>query len=184
MDVYELVEDDSDHSDSGSNDYKCEAQNSNAVRYVVRFPAPQTHYVSVEALLPTAGQPEVEIFMPVWTPGSYLVREYARNIEAISVSDQAGKPLAFVEITQESVAGRDGRRGRDPLFLSGLLPRDVGPHELGGRFVCAAQWRADLRDAGWRPDAAARRASGIAASMENDHDRAAGSSRPATRIII
>jgi predicted metalloprotease with PDZ domain len=74
-----------------------EAQNSNAVRYVVRFPAPQTHYVSVEALLPTAGQSEVEVFMPVWTPGSYLVREYARNIEAISVSDRAGKPLMFVK---------------------------------------------------------------------------------------
>ena len=59
------------------------------------FPAPQTHYVSVEAVLPTGGQPEVEVFMPVWTPGSYLVREYARNVEAISVSDPAGKPLRF-----------------------------------------------------------------------------------------
>lgn len=33
--------------------------------------------------------------MPVWTPGSYLVREYARNVEAISVADPAGKPLSF-----------------------------------------------------------------------------------------
>jgi predicted metalloprotease with PDZ domain len=74
-----------------------EAQNNDAVRYLVRFPAPQTHYVSVEALLPTAGQAEIEVFMPVWTPGSYLVREYARNIEAISVADQAGKQLTFVK---------------------------------------------------------------------------------------
>src|SRR5580704_15498301 len=65
------------------------------IRYTVRFPAPQTHYVSVEAVLPTASQPEVEVFMPVWTPGSYLVREFARNIEAISVTDPAGKALPF-----------------------------------------------------------------------------------------
>lgn len=71
------------------------AQTSDMVRYTVRFPDPQTHYVSVEALLPTGGQPEVEVFMPVWTPGSYLIREYARNVEAITVSDPAGKPLAF-----------------------------------------------------------------------------------------
>jgi predicted metalloprotease with PDZ domain len=68
---------------------------SEPVRYTVRFPAPQTHYVSVEAVLPTAGQSAVEVFMPVWTPGSYLVREFARNVEAIEVSDPSGKRLAF-----------------------------------------------------------------------------------------
>lgn len=71
------------------------AQTGDMVRYTVRFPDPQTHYVSVEAILPTAGKPEVEVFMPVWTPGSYLVREYARNLESIAASDPAGKPLAF-----------------------------------------------------------------------------------------
>ncbi len=68
---------------------------SNAVRYTVRFPDPQTHYVSIEAALPTEGKPEIELFMPVWTPGSYLVREYARNIEGITVSEPSGKPLVF-----------------------------------------------------------------------------------------
>jgi len=65
------------------------------VRYTVRFPDPKTHYLSVEARLPVEGESEVEIFLPVWTPGSYLIREYARNIEAISVSGPDGKPLPF-----------------------------------------------------------------------------------------
>src|SRR3954447_4835974 len=73
------------------------AQSPNAVRYTVRFPDPQTHYASVEAVLPTGGQAAVEVFLPVWTPGSYLVREYARNIEAISVVDAAGKRLSFAK---------------------------------------------------------------------------------------
>jgi predicted metalloprotease with PDZ domain len=65
------------------------------VRYTVRFPDRRTHYVSVDAYLPVEGQSDVEVFMPVWTPGSYLVREYARNIEGVSVTDPAGKQLSF-----------------------------------------------------------------------------------------
>lgn len=73
------------------------AQTNDMVHYTVRFPDPQTHYVSVEATFPTEGRPEVEVFMPVWTPGSYLVREYSRNVEAVTVSDPSGKPLAFAK---------------------------------------------------------------------------------------
>jgi predicted metalloprotease with PDZ domain len=70
------------------------------VRYAIRFPDRRTHYLSVEAFLPVEGQAaqaEAEIFLPVWTPGSYLIREYARNIEPISVSDTAGRPLSFAK---------------------------------------------------------------------------------------
>ena len=69
------------------------AQTTEPVRYTVRFPAPETHYVSVEAVLPTGGQREIEVFMPVWTPGSYLVREYSRNVEDAIAADVSGKSL-------------------------------------------------------------------------------------------
>jgi predicted metalloprotease with PDZ domain len=69
------------------------AQAQEPVRYQVRFPAPHTHYLEVEASIP-AGKPQVELFLPVWTPGSYLVREYARNVEDFRAS-AAGKPLAW-----------------------------------------------------------------------------------------
>jgi predicted metalloprotease with PDZ domain len=55
-----------------------------AVQYRLSFPAPQTHYLEVEATVPTDRKPEIELTMPVWTPGSYLVREYARNVENVS----------------------------------------------------------------------------------------------------
>jgi predicted metalloprotease with PDZ domain len=61
--------------------------------YTLRFPDPRTHYVSVEARFPAIGQASIEVFMPVWTPGSYLIREYARNVEAVAASDDAGLPL-------------------------------------------------------------------------------------------
>lgn len=63
------------------------------VRYIVRFPERSSHYLSIEANFVTHAIGELEVFLPVWTPGSYLVREYARNIEAISATGSAGEPL-------------------------------------------------------------------------------------------
>ena len=54
-----------------------------SIRYTVRFPRPSTHYAEIEAEFPTSGHPEIQLFMAVWTPGSYLVREYARHVEDV-----------------------------------------------------------------------------------------------------
>jgi predicted metalloprotease with PDZ domain len=62
------------------------AQTREAIRYTLRFPAPQTNYVEVEAIVPTDGRPSIELMMAVWTPGSYLIREYERNVEAVKAS--------------------------------------------------------------------------------------------------
>ncbi len=51
-------------------------ESAEPIRYLLRFPAPQTHYVEVEARVPVRGSSEIELMMAVWTPGSYLVREY------------------------------------------------------------------------------------------------------------
>lgn len=57
------------------------------VHYRLRFPAPQTHYIEVEAVFPADGRREVELFLPVWTPGSYLVREYSRHLERLAAAE-------------------------------------------------------------------------------------------------
>jgi predicted metalloprotease with PDZ domain len=64
------------------------------IRYTVSFPAPQTHYIEVSAVVPTARRPEVELMMAVWTPGSYLVREFSRHVEAVTAVGTDGKALA------------------------------------------------------------------------------------------
>ncbi len=61
------------------------AQALEPIRYTLRFPAPHTHYVEVEAAIPTGGR-DVDVYMATWTPGSYLIREYQRNVEAVSAS--------------------------------------------------------------------------------------------------
>jgi hypothetical protein len=66
------------------------AQSSEPIRYTPRFPAPHTHYVEVEAVYPSAGRPELDLMMAVWTPGSYLVREYERHVEGLTATTAGG----------------------------------------------------------------------------------------------
>lgn len=77
------------------------AQSAEPIRYTLRFPAPHTHYVEVEAVYPTAGRPQVELFMAVWTPGSYLVREYERHVENVTAKSADGRSQS-VEKTRKN----------------------------------------------------------------------------------
>jgi predicted metalloprotease with PDZ domain len=69
---------------------------SEPIRYTLRFPAPETHYVEVEASVP-AGQPAIELMMAVWTPGSYLVREYERHVEQVAATGPDGAALVVAK---------------------------------------------------------------------------------------
>ena len=69
---------------------------SEPITYTLRFPAPETHYVEVEASVP-AGQPAIELMMAVWTPGSYLVREYERHVEQVAARGPDGAALAVTK---------------------------------------------------------------------------------------
>ena len=71
------------------------ARATEPIHYVARFPAPQTHYVEVEARVPTGGAAAVELMMPVWTPGSYLVREYAGKVENFDAKTPDGEALEW-----------------------------------------------------------------------------------------
>ena len=53
------------------------------------IPAPHTHVVEVEIVLSGDLPAELVLFMPVWAPGSYLVREYARNVEGLAAEAPA-----------------------------------------------------------------------------------------------
>jgi predicted metalloprotease with PDZ domain len=52
------------------------------LRYTLAMPAPQTHYFEVGMTLNGFGKQYTDLKMPVWAPGSYLVREFARHVEA------------------------------------------------------------------------------------------------------
>ncbi len=53
--------------------------------YRISAPSPATHYVQVILQIHGWDQEVLDLKLPVWTPGSYLVREYARHLEQFSV---------------------------------------------------------------------------------------------------
>jgi predicted metalloprotease with PDZ domain len=62
------------------------------MRYRVSMPEPASHLFHVETVLARPGA-AAELCFPVWTPGSYLVREFARHVEGLEADDGAGHPL-------------------------------------------------------------------------------------------
>lgn len=71
------------------------------LRYTLSFPAPHTHYVEVSVAVPTSRRLSVDLMMAVWTPGSYLIREYARHVEGIAAVTPEGRQL-LVEKTAKN----------------------------------------------------------------------------------
>src|SRR5687767_3705346 len=92
------------------------------IRYTLRFPAPHTHYVEVEAAYPTGGRPEIELFMAVWTPGSYLIREYERHVENVSAKSPDQTPRTV----------RKSRKNRW-LVATGGAPSVIVSYRVYGR---------------------------------------------------
>ncbi|MBZ0114978.1 MAG: hypothetical protein K8J08_21130, partial [Thermoanaerobaculia bacterium] len=66
---------------------------SDPLRYSVTFPSPETHYVEIEASIPTDDQPQIELMLPVWTPGSYKIRDYSQHIEDLRAESTGGNRL-------------------------------------------------------------------------------------------
>ena len=76
---------------------RADAQQPEPIRYVLRMPAPKTHYIEVQTMYPTSRRRAIELMMPVWMPGSYLVREFARYVEEVRARDPAGHALQVVK---------------------------------------------------------------------------------------
>lgn len=72
------------------------AANEAKIAYTVTFPEAQAHYADIEMSISNLKQESLILKMPVWTPGSYLVREFAKNVETISAS-AGNKPLTFIK---------------------------------------------------------------------------------------
>ncbi|MEW6497997.1 MAG: M61 family metallopeptidase [Cyanobacteriota bacterium] len=54
------------------------------IHYHVAMPQPELHLFEVTLLVQGYSEPVLDLKMPVWTPGSYLVREYAKHLQDFS----------------------------------------------------------------------------------------------------
>lgn len=73
------------------------------ISYRVSMSKPWTHLLEVEMRLKwNRAQDSVQLKMPVWTPGSYLIREYARHVQDFSAKDSNGRALNWEKINKNT----------------------------------------------------------------------------------
>ncbi len=73
--------------------------NENMINYTLSMSNPNTHFFEVEMVIPLISgkfPKHVDVKMAAWTPGSYLIREYAKNVENFSAESESG----FVKATK------------------------------------------------------------------------------------
>lgn len=71
------------------------------VGFEVSFKEPQAHYVEMEMNISGLVKDYIDVKMPVWAPGSYLVREFAKSVEGFSAS-AGGKNLKFEKVRKNA----------------------------------------------------------------------------------
>ena len=76
------------------------AQAPAPIVYTVRIIAPETHFIDVEAVVPTGGRQSIEMMMPIWSPGYYRVEDYAAQVSDVAATDQSGKALTGIIVSQ------------------------------------------------------------------------------------
>jgi predicted metalloprotease with PDZ domain len=71
------------------------------VSYSVDLRDRHAHLYNLEARFPIGGD-FVDLRLPLWTPGSYLIREYQRHLQDLSCDDGEGQPLPVRKIDKST----------------------------------------------------------------------------------
>lgn len=72
------------------------------VSYEVSMERPYTHYFDVTITVSGLQRDHTDFVMPVWTPGSYLVREFAKNVIEFSAQTGSGRALTWEKTNKDT----------------------------------------------------------------------------------
>jgi len=65
--------------------------------YRVTPVSPEAHLFEVELIVGSPPPHPLTLSLPAWIPGSYMIRDFARNLVRIAAADASGRPLALVK---------------------------------------------------------------------------------------
>lgn len=76
------------------------------ILFTVSMSKPHTHLLEVDIEIKRAANEAAanteQLLMPVWTPGSYLVREFERNVQDFEAKDANGTPLNWEKVNKNT----------------------------------------------------------------------------------
>ncbi len=79
-----------------------DAQKSANINFEVSFSEPQAHYADVAMEIKGIKKNYIDVKMPVWAPGSYLVREFSKNVESFTAADAKGLNLPVEKLNKNT----------------------------------------------------------------------------------
>jgi predicted metalloprotease with PDZ domain len=78
------------------------AETPEAIRYVLRMPAPSSHLFEVTVTARSADGAPLDFQMPAWSPGRYVIHDFARNVQEVAATDAGGQPLAVAKVDKQT----------------------------------------------------------------------------------
>ena len=78
------------------------AQSLPTMAFTVSIERPTTHYVHVELRCDASPGEVLDFKLPAWTPGYYMLVDYARNVSGFRARDGAGRPLAWEQTSKNT----------------------------------------------------------------------------------
>lgn len=103
-----------------------QAHNTNLIHYSLSIPELHTHYVKVDLEIVVPNKKEVQLSMPVWTPGSYLIREFSKKMECYEAT--ASGKLLLVTKTNKNTNISYYAKG---LIVAALLDAKISMAKIG-----------------------------------------------------
>lgn len=73
-----------------------------SIKYNLKMPKPQNHYFNIEMQVDGFKEKTLEVKMPIWSPGSYLAREFAKNVNMVKAFGDNNKPLEVRKIDKNT----------------------------------------------------------------------------------
>lgn len=72
------------------------------ITYTISMPAPHSHLFHVSIEVDGLSTPTQDFILPAWTPGSYMIREYARHVQGFTAQAVDGTPLNWHKIAKDT----------------------------------------------------------------------------------
>jgi predicted metalloprotease with PDZ domain len=70
-------------------------QTESKMSYTVSMDQPASHYYHVDFRYDGVSEESVDMKMPAWTPGYYMILDLAKNVVGFTATDASGKPLTW-----------------------------------------------------------------------------------------
>lgn len=82
------------------------------INYKLKMPNPQSHYFEVEMILEGFKEKQLELKMPVWAPGSYLVREFSKNVNQVIAFDENKTAIKTIKTAKNTWQLQNASKGK------------------------------------------------------------------------